>query len=142
MAREFKKCFICKKDKPVSEWGRCATRHDGLQNYCRECKNDWSRKNFKVNGEKVRAQGRRYHLALRRSVLEHYGNKCVCCGESEYKFLSMDHIGGGGVKHRKQINTNIYQWLKVNKFPKGFQPLCYNCNCAKGFYGSCPHNNL
>jgi hypothetical protein len=29
-------------------------------------------------------------------MLSAYGGKCVCCGESEYKFLAIDHINGGG----------------------------------------------
>ena len=34
----------------------------------------------------------------------------------------------------------MYRWLKKHGFPKeGFQLLCYNCNCAKGFFGKCPH---
>lgn len=35
---------------------------------------------------------------------------------------------------------NFYRWLKNNGFPKkDFQLLCFNCNCAKGFFGMCPH---
>ena len=33
----------------------------------------------------------------------------------------------------------IYDWLKKNNFPPGFQVLCGSCNFAKGKYGSCPH---
>ena len=71
---------------------------------------------------------------------------CVCCGESYYEFLAVDHIEGGGNSHRKSLSkTNsvhygdLYNWLIKNNFPKGFQILCHNCNLAKGFYGSCPH---
>lgn len=52
----------------------------------------------------------------------------------------IDHINGGGTKHRKQIGSHIYNWIKNNEFPEGFQVLCFNCNLAKGFYGVCPHN--
>ena len=66
---------------------------------------------------------------------------CMCCGEKEIKFLCIDHINGGGVKHRKQIKGgNIYLWLKKNNYPSGFRTLCHNCNSAFGFYGECPHN--
>lgn len=69
---------------------------------------------------------------------------CACCGEKEIKFLSIDHINGGGNKHRKTITKNgkggnISHWLVKNDFPDGFQVLCHNCNMAKGFYGQCPH---
>ena len=30
--------------------------------------------------------------------------------------------------------------LKKLGYPKdGYQLLCHNCNCAKGWYGACPH---
>lgn len=70
---------------------------------------------------------------------------CACCGEKHLEFLSIDHINGGGNKHRKEMvnqggsGGNIYWWLIKNDFPPGFQVLCHNCNMAKGFYGHCPH---
>jgi hypothetical protein len=82
---------------------------------------------------------REYARRQREMVIKNYGNKCVCCGEKNYYFLSIDHINGGGNKHRKEIGGNFYGWLIRNKFPKGFQVLCYNCNFAKGHYEKCPH---
>jgi hypothetical protein len=74
--------------------------------------------------------------------MQHYGGtKCICCNETEIRFLTIDHINGGGSKHRAEIGhgKTIYSWLKNNGYPNGYQVLCYNCNCAKGFYGECPH---
>lgn len=66
--------------------------------------------------------------------------ECVCCGEKEVKFLTFDHIDGNGNKHKKENNIRSMPiWLKKNNYPDGFQILCYNCNCAKGHYGVCPH---
>jgi hypothetical protein len=48
----------------------------------------------------------------------------------------MDHINGGGTKHRKSISTDIYQWIKNNNYPDGFQVLCHNHNMEKAFYGT------
>ena len=86
-----------------------------------------------------------YNKKIRDIVLDWYGHKCYCCGETESNFLTIDHTDGGGRKHRKEIKMSIYQWLVKNNFPTGFQLMCYNCNCAKGFYGVCPHtysNNI
>ena len=88
-----------------------------------------------VNSEKLRLQ----RIELRVIALKNYGDKCACCGEEDRAFLSIDHIDGGGSKHRREIKHSIYSWLKQNKYPKGFQVLCHNCNQAKGFYGKCPH---
>lgn len=85
---------------------------------------------------------RDYYRTVRDKVIKHYSKGkicCKCCGEEEPKFLSLDHIKGGGNKHRKEIRINLYQWCITNKYPKGFQVLCHNCNQAKGYYGKCPH---
>lgn len=74
-------------------------------------------------------------------VFQHYSNgfvKCDCCGEPDERFLTVEHENNDGAKHRKTIG-DIYAWLIRNKFPKGFRILCFNCNCAKGIYGECPH---
>lgn len=58
------------------------------------------------------------------------------------KFLSIDHINGGGSKHTKSLNrrgVTFYLWLIKQGFPDGYQTLCYNCNFAKGHFGVCPH---
>ena len=73
-------------------------------------------------------------------VFEHYGRECSCCRETRKEFLSVDHVNNDGAEHRKTMKTSyIYKWLVKNKFPTGFQILCFNCNIAKGIYGSCPH---
>ena len=75
-------------------------------------------------------------------VLRHYGGICVCCEEQELKFLCLDHVDGGGNKHRAEVGggTTFYNWIIRENFPAGFQVLCHNCNFAKGAYGSCPHD--
>lgn len=76
---------------------------------------------------------------LRKQVIDAYGGKCACCGESNPAFLSVDHINNDGAEHRRSVR-HLYTWLRQNDFPKdGFQLLCFNCNCAKGIYGICPH---
>jgi hypothetical protein len=76
-------------------------------------------------------------------VIDHYSNgtmKCVCCGENHIRFLTVDHINGGGRKHRESMTCRFNAWLKKNGFPSGYQILCYNCNCGKQRNkGVCPH---
>jgi hypothetical protein len=88
---------------------------------------------------------REYKFLLRSEVLVHYGNKCQCCGESMQEFLSIDHINGGGNKHKKitgGAGYPTYLWLKNNNYPDGFQVLCHNCNQAKHIYKICPHQRI
>ena len=71
-----------------------------------------------------------------------YGGRCVCCGEREPDFLTIDHTAGNGREHRKTVGRGhrLYEWLKKQAFPKkGYALLCFNCNCAKGQFGTCPH---
>jgi hypothetical protein len=87
--------------------------------------------------------------SLKLEVIFAYGEKCACCSENQVEFLTIDHIDGGGAQHRRKISKaqrassdTLYRWLKKNGFPKdNFQLLCFNCNCAKGDSGQCPHQN-
>jgi hypothetical protein len=71
--------------------------------------------------------------------------QCKCCKTDILEFLSIDHINGGGIQHRKLIGGNgagFYRWLIKNNFPEGFRVLCMNCNHALGRCGYCPHHGL
>jgi len=78
-----------------------------------------------------------YHTKVKIAVLEHYGNgECACveCGEKRLACLSIDHLNGGGNKHRKEntgYGNNFYLWLKRHSYPSGYQTLCMNCQYVK-----------
>lgn len=141
---------------------------DGLYSWCRDCTRQASRTWRENNPDKVAQKNasmgkitRQYrknlpgydssnrkarYLRYRADALHHYGEgdpKCVCCGETEPKFLAFDHIEGGGNQHRKTIPSGMgfFTWLQKNGYPPMFQLLCHNCNLAKGFYGACPHQS-
>lgn len=79
----------------------------------------------------------------RRRVIDHYGGKCECCGEVHLAMLALDHINGGGNKHRREIQASgsvtLYRWIIEQGFPRGFRVLCFNCNQAIHVLGNCPH---
>ena len=81
------------------------------------------------------------HTRNRKTVLSHYGGKCVCCGETEPLFLTIDHINNDGAKHRKKTKgIQFYPWIIRNGFPEDLQILCWNCNMGKYHNGGiCPH---
>lgn len=74
-----------------------------------------------------------------------YGGRCACCGENEFAFLTLDHIGGGGAEHRASIKQGnkvlrIRQQLKAEGWPKDkYRILCMNCNHATRYGKTCPH---
>ena len=86
---------------------------------------------------------KRHRKEQRIKVFNWYGNKCKCCGENQFEFLTIDHINNDGGSHRKEIKktgSRMYLWIIKNNFPDIFQTLCYNCNCAKHWNnGVCPH---
>lgn len=111
---------------------------------CKDCAKALASKWFTMNRERAYANSRRSVAAARLAVLTNYSGgkpRCACCGEPELKFLAIDHIDGGGRAHRAKYRSpwSYFKWFRDNGFPAGFQVLCHNCNCAKGFYGSCPH---
>lgn len=150
-------CTKCGRGLPMSGFHNDRTRPDGLTVECRDCRNArvrafeaahpgrklasnraWRAK----NPERVRAYLRRSGLKRRRELLDRYGGVCACCGESCFEFLTIDHINGGGTKHRQELKRrgdSFYKWLRQEGYPPGFRVLCHNCNAATGFYGYCPH---
>ena len=102
---------------------------------------EWRQLNLEIFHEREKQKNR----ARKEKVVAAYGGKCSCCGETHVEFLTIDHIHGGGRKHRSELSkagTTMYQWLINHKFPDGFRLLCSNCNLAFGLYGKCPHGNL
>jgi hypothetical protein len=100
-----------------------------------------------VRTEKQKQSNREREQRIKREVMQHYGNcMCACCGESHLEFLAIDHVNGGGRKHRKEIRSkggcHFYLWLRRNGYPEGYQVLCHNCNLAKSCFGICPHKKV
>lgn len=102
---------------------------------------------YQRNRDVELARARNREAARRLQCLLHYSGAtpvCACCGDANYAFLTIDHIEGGGNRHSQERkkngeHQNLYTWLIANEFPVGFRVLCYNCNCARGNYGYCPH---
>jgi hypothetical protein len=89
---------------------------------------------WRANNRARHLRSKRLHTQrLKLSVMTHYGGcKCARCGISDIDVLSVDHIDNSGSKHRLEVPASrIYQWLKRNNFPPGFQVLCMNCNLKK-----------
>jgi len=78
------------------------------------------------------AYNRTKYKQLKDAVMSHYGGSCAVCGITDLAFLTIDHIDGGGKKHRKEIGRDkMYEWTVKNDFPPGFQVLCWNHNWLK-----------
>lgn len=79
----------------------------------------------------------------RSQVLDAYGGKCRCCGETEPVFLAIDHVDNdGNVERRQGLRAgNLCRKIIKEGFPPKYQVLCHNCNAAKSILGICPHES-
>lgn len=113
-----------------------ATRNDGKR--CTECRKEYLREYRKL--ATTRERRAKAHRKLRQEVIDGYGGKCQCCGETTYEFLAIDHVDGGGRKEREMLSTaQIVRKVHNLNFPKEYRILCHNCNSAIGWFGKCPH---
>ena len=161
----FKMCKDCGQLKPLTEfYARGAGKWDARCKPCRRpIERELARKRYQANPEQYRAYVRKYrnadkdayrakdrdsHKRKKQKVLDAYGGPvCACCGERHFSMLTIDHINNDGAKHRleigngkKNVGSRLYQWLITNKFPKGLQVLCFNCNSSKYLNGGiCEH---
>ena len=104
------------------------------------------------NKEKYRQYHKEKNQDAKMQVLRHYSVSaepfCFCCGEKNHEFLAIDHVNGGGNKHRAKLGfkcgggSNFYSWLAKNNYPDGYRVLCHNCNFSLGLYGYCPHERV
>lgn len=77
---------------------------------------------------------------LRLAILDHYGSRCSCCGESQALFLCIDHVNNDGYTDRQLKQIELYQKIIKRGFPDSYRILCYNCNCGRERNGGvCPH---
>jgi len=139
----WKKEEVPEKTQYMREW----LKTDKGEKY-KERQREYSRRYREKNKKKVNAKQKENYDKVRFEVLCHYSTdppKCACCGEDKLYFLSIDHIKGNGSEHRRKIDpkkkmggNGFVYWLKKNKFPKGYQILCYNCNFAKRQNKVCP----
>lgn len=136
-----------------------------IHSRCKECRNashlsdvQPAREYYAANRDKILSGVRKRRAAYRLEALKHYGGdppRCAClgCGEWRIPFLTLDHVEGNGNEHRRSLSKSrkdsrnpgglaVYYWLRNNSYPSGFRVLCFNCNCAIGAWGECPHQDV
>lgn len=162
-----RKCKKCGVDKPFPDgfW-----KHDkGYRHECKDCMRSRMRTWEHAHPEKKREKSRTdYHRVrndpqlwerrlaqsrvnsggwidkVKQEVYAAYGGAiCACCGETEWLFLTIDHVNNDGHVHQKNERvTNLYTHLRARNFPPGFQVLCMQCNFGKARNGGiCPHKS-
>jgi hypothetical protein len=140
-------CSIPNCKEVVTEKGLCHTHYNRYWIYAKRetlpkfISKTEKRLNKKYNDMTLKDYNRRIKIA----VIEHYGNRCVCCGETKLPFLTLSHKNDDGWKHRKEINSGgneLYRKLIRDNFQTEYelQVECFNCNLSKrSNNGICPH---
>ena len=134
--------------------GKQRYKHLVASGYCPTCEKKWWGSTVLCESCKSRRRQfnntRRDRRNLKTAALAAYGGQvCKCCGETEYLFLTLDHVNNDGTQHRQDIlglrklsGWGFYQKLKSLGWPNDppLQVLCYNCNNGKRVNkGICPH---
>ena len=131
-------CSRCKETLPVKNFNKNTLEHDGLQEWCSNCRHKHYLKT-KEKYKEARNQANR-ELIWRRAVQVMYfyskGRMCCeLCGIDNMDLLTIDHIKGNGNQQRIQLfgskwkaGKTMYLWLIKNNFPSGYRVLCRNCN--------------
>ena len=137
-------CKRCDTTRPASEFVVNRSAASG-GNICRPCRRERDAERREAERERFRTEHAVWRLAnpelvaaarkrsdgkLRDAILDAYGRECACCGEQHPDFLTLDHIEGGGNRHRKSIHGKVYSQLRRLGFPPGYRILCWNCNWA------------
>ena len=155
------KCTKCQEIKKFQHYRKVNGGKYYYRDYCVQCwsasRREYQKAYAKRNAEhltkyhaekylRTRETGRivrkRYYDKWKKVVFDHYGNSCVCCGETEPRFLTIDHMNNDGAQHRKDVGMGsvLFRWLVNNSFPKDFRILCFNCNSGRFHNGGmCPH---
>lgn len=133
-----KQCINCLADLTENNIRKCDIAQ---ANYiCKSCRKLRDKERYTNKKEIIREQQRGYDLANKIKIVREYGEKCMCCGENNYEFLTISYLNK---ENNRKINSNLFSWLIKNNFPKdNYHLLCYNCNCAKENFGYCPHQSL
>lgn len=142
----------CSKCAVLKEESDYYSRKGYVMAHCKECVKRKTRAWYAVNHVEALKRWQPTAAAKRERIKEatfaaYGGYVCACCGETEKKFLSLDHINNDGATFRRSMYGNrnaaglvTYAWLARKGFPSGYQVLCMNCNHGKRMNnGVCPH---
>lgn len=148
--REKSKCWRLKNPEKAKLASRRHWRQKQTNKQCTQCGKAAlaDRTYCQLCLEKHRSVGLRARRELKMAVFVAYGGPiCVCCGEKNAAFLTLDHVNNDGATHRRLSGstTTFYQYLKRLNWPKepSLQVMCANCNWGKRVNnGICPHQEL
>jgi hypothetical protein len=155
--QDLKKCSKCGQTKPFDEFYEqhaftARSKRTSVMPECKVCSRERVRTRYMSKYDEIRRKDNLFLIEKRKRIRDaafaaYGGYKCVCCGETEPSFLTLDHINNDGASFRRKITGKrtsagypTYIWLAKNGYPPTVQVLCMNCNHGKRMNnGVCPH---
>lgn len=131
-----RRCSLCNTYQDLEKhFYKDKTRKYGRAGICKTCtstKRNKHRYQAKVRGDN-RESRKRSSKKYRDLVLKVLGAVCICCGDDFAEYLEIDHINGGGKKHREQLkgSQGVYRELLRDPRSADVQILCANCHRYK-----------
>lgn len=130
-------CTKCKLEKEKEEFNKNKTRKDGLQNICKLCSQEKSKKFYKENVEyqriRIYKQKKDRKKESRKNVNDYLlCHPCIDCGNDNIIVLEFDHREPD--KKHKAISEMLasgYSWIKIFKEIKKCDVRCANCHRIK-----------
>ncbi len=121
------KCYLCKEHRPIDPESTARCRVCMEADLARQ--KEKQARNHNAGNVDFKTTRRRRD---RKAAIEHYGGKCMRCGESIPEFLCFDHVNDDGAEHRTLVKPPaLPTWLKNNGYPSLIQLLCHSCNIKK-----------
>lgn len=135
-----KRCLDCGKEKPLKAFRLCFSGKTIQSRPDYAERNPWGLRQNRC----IACYSARERAKMKLDFLYALGCKCACCGESDHRFLTLDHVGNDGNRHRREYACHqIYRQARKEGYPPGrYQVLCFNCNMGKSVNGGvCPHKD-
>lgn len=96
---------------------------------CKDCRKITGRQSYSQNKLKINYQNKSRSLFIQKSVYDIIGNQCAYCSETEYEFLTVDHIFNDRRRERKYGSSGWKLDILNGKSDLSrYQTLCRNCN--------------
>ena len=132
MARNDKRCVLCRRWKNRSEFNKRKSSSDGLQTVCRTCNAKRSKQYYRENREKhlrVVAKRRKawYAETRRRMDLVKRTNGCVFCKEREPVALDFHHVGKKEHLVSRMISEGC-SWSRIVREISACAVVCASCH--------------
>ena len=130
-------CNVCKLEKENSEFSKNKNKTDGLQNRCKLCDKERSKKYYMANKARMTEQLKKTkveRLSKNRKLFFDYLKTCSCieCGIDNPVVLDFDHIDSNEKTHEvsKMVHDG-YSWSRIMEEIDKCEVRCSNCHRIK-----------